>query len=197
MKKTTNTREKEINPLWLLGGNPNAIEQQEARGQEELVASQQLPRKCNHPHGTNAAEQYAKMGIKVLTTSKGDDLFLGVKLPDGWKKQATEHSMWNKLIDNKGRERASFFYKAAFYDRSSFINFETRYYTTIKYLEEKNPKQDWDTARISEVRDRNDNSVLFSTDKYFYEDAEKVSYHATDWLKNKFPDWQDINAYWD
>jgi len=50
-----------------------------------------------------------------------------VELPIGWKKRSTGHSMWNDLVDDKGRVRATFFYKAAFYDRDAFINFERRY----------------------------------------------------------------------
>lgn len=109
---------------WLFGGNPNAIEQQEAQGQKDLSDSTQLPRIVNYPRGANPVELYSKMGITVLTTSKGDDLFMGVKLPAGWKVQPTDHSMWSDLIDNEGKKRASIFYKAAFYDRDAFINFE-------------------------------------------------------------------------
>ena len=42
MSKITNTS-KNHNPEWLLGGNPGAIENQEAKGQEELVNADVLP----------------------------------------------------------------------------------------------------------------------------------------------------------
>ena len=45
-----------------------------------------------------------------------------VKLPAGWKKQATDHSMWSKLLDESGAVVASIFYKAAFYDRIAEMN---------------------------------------------------------------------------
>ena len=57
-----------------------------------------------------------------------DDLFVEVTLPAGWKKEATDHSMWSKLVDDKGRERASIFYKAAFYDRDAHINITQRFH---------------------------------------------------------------------
>ena len=109
---------------WLFGGNPNAIEDQEAKGQQELVMSSQLPVKVNSPRGVNAAEKYTELGIKVIEQTNGDNLFLNVTLPDGWQIQPTGHSMWSKLIDANGKEIASIFCKAAFYDREAFINFE-------------------------------------------------------------------------
>jgi len=58
----------------------------------------------------------------IVFGEKVDDLFTSVTLPEGWHKEATEHAMWSKLIDDQGRERASIFYKAAFYDRSAFMS---------------------------------------------------------------------------
>jgi hypothetical protein len=104
---------------WLGGGNPSAIEDQEAQGQKELVASSQLPRKLN-PR-SDAKEVYKKMGIKVSDDTK-DPLFYDVVLPTGWKIKATDHSMWSTLLDENSNEVGSIFYKAAFYDRDAFIN---------------------------------------------------------------------------
>lgn len=132
MKKVTDT--SRLDPAILLlemmasGGSSQAIVAQEARGQQEVVNSDQLPTK-----GLLGAERhlYEAMGIKILTPGPGaehtlpdaktDTLFTMVELPKGWKKVATNHSMWNNLVDEKGRIRATFFYKAAFYDREAFI----------------------------------------------------------------------------
>src|SRR6185436_8068032 len=43
------------------------------------------------------------------------------------KKIATDHSMYTDLVDDKGRVRASIFYKAAFYDRKADISFKRRF----------------------------------------------------------------------
>ncbi len=86
MDKVTNTS-KRPRLEWLMGGNPNAIEAQEAQGQKELVNSSQLPSKVNSPRGVNIEEQYALMGIKVIGKTQGDELFLDVELPNGWKKE--------------------------------------------------------------------------------------------------------------
>jgi len=180
MKKITNT-EKEPRFEWLLGGNPNAIEQQEKQGQQELVSSLQLPRKVNSPRGVNAAEQYHKMGIQVFTSSKGDDLFLGVKLPEGWKKEATEHSMWSRLLDNNGIERGSIFYKAAFYDRDSFINFNTRYHV--------------DYVKVGETYEYAAKDRLTGLELFRSENQD--SNLCRTFLTENYPDWEDINSYWE
>lgn len=54
-------------------------------------------------------QQYEKMGIKIL--GEADDLFYSVELPDGWEIKPTSHHMWNDVVDDKSRERISFFYK--------------------------------------------------------------------------------------
>jgi hypothetical protein len=187
-KKTENTHN---NPHWdwVMGGNPTAIERQEAEGQKELVESLQLPKRCNSPRGINAVEQYAKMGIKVFTGSKGDDLFMGVKLPKGWTKKATDHSMWCELIDDKGRKRAAIFYKAAFYDRDAFINFETRYQYTTKFLDEKDEKGYKKFYYV--VTDGT--KELYVTDICNENNYNEL---AENFLNENYPDWRDINAYW-
>jgi len=193
MKKTTNTANFP-HPEWVMGGNPNAIEMQESEGQKELVSSMQLPRKCNHPHGINATEQYNKMGIKVFTSSKGDDLFMGVKLPDGWKKESTDHAMWNNLIDDKGRIRATFFYKGAFYDREAFINFRHRYSVSQEYVEttEKNS-----FPKFYCVKDNATDEIIFKTEiSYEYYD-DNIRQQCVDYLKTNYPEYENLNSYWD
>lgn len=136
MNITNTTTEAVNNPLIGFMDALN-IPAAEARGQMELVNSSQLPSKMNSYSKDNSKllEIYEKLGIKVLGQSKGDNLFLDVVLPEGWKKRGTSHSMWNELVDDKGRVRATFFYKAAFYDRDAFINFNKRYgFSTITYL---------------------------------------------------------------
>lgn len=191
--KTTNTS-KEQHIDWLFGMNPRSIENQESQGQKELVDSDQLPAKLNSYAKESPIEQYKKMGIEVIGQSEGDNLFLNVKLPNGWKKEPTDHSMWNKLVDDNGRTRAMFFYKAAFYDRDSFINFETRY-----KIESVFPDND---SCGYVVKDGDD--ILFDAgivdkknNEDYYEKQGKLRNDCINWLNTNFPNWQDIDAYWD
>ncbi len=193
MDKVTNTS-KRPRLEWLMGGNPNAIEAQEAQGQKELVNSSQLPSKVNSPRGVNIEEQYALMGIKVIGKTQGDELFLDVELPNGWKKEATDHSMWNKLVDDNGRERASFFYKAAFYDRDAFVNFSTRYNWNSKYYDEKIEN---DNVKTAVVKDNATGEILFESEKHTWRNSEEFEKQAKEYLQTNFPDAENINAYWD
>lgn len=113
----TNTSANEVQPEWLLGGNPGAILQQESRGQKELVNSTQLPTECR-------AEDRAKLeaaGVVFGEPNENDPLFCDVTLPAGWKKVETDHSMWTDLVDGDGVKRGAIFYKAAFYDRRATL----------------------------------------------------------------------------
>jgi hypothetical protein len=92
---------------------PGGIEAQEARGQQALVSSDELPKDAPW-------DELEAMGIK-----KGapvGDLFVLATLPDGWKKVATGHSMWSELRNAEDKVVANIFYKAAFYDRSARLS---------------------------------------------------------------------------
>lgn len=115
--KIENTSRTGVNPAWLRGGNPNAIEAQEARGQQELVESAQLP--VNVRGDKSALE---KAGVVFGEPCKSDPLFCFAQLPAGWSKRPTDHAMWSELVDGNGNVRATIFYKAAFYDRDAFMN---------------------------------------------------------------------------
>lgn len=103
------------------GSASSAIYAQEAAGQKSFVGSTTLPTEVQRKELLEAA------GVKFLGPVEGDNLFQYVELPEGWQKQPTDHSMWSKLVDEQGRERASIFYKAAFYDRRA-----TAYATELK-----------------------------------------------------------------
>lgn len=115
--KITNTASDEVRPEWVMGGNPSAIVQQEARGQKELVNSTQLPTKCSP--ASRATLEAA--GVVFGKPNERDPMFCDATLPAGWKKVATDHSMWTDIVDETGKKRGSIFYKAAFYDRSATL----------------------------------------------------------------------------
>lgn len=102
-------------------GTVKGILASEKAGQDTLVNSDILPREIGHMKSDSKAE-LESLGIQV--TGVHDDLFYTVVLPDGWYKTGTDHSMWSELFDENGKQRASMFYKAAFYDRRAFIRIE-------------------------------------------------------------------------
>ena len=205
------------------------IENQERRGQQSVIANQQLPKHVNelsmwevcskgitkdmdydernkistHNNITYTKEQYEKMGIVIL--GEYDDLLYNVRLPDGWQIKATNHSMWNNLIDNKGRKRADFFYKASYHDRKAFTNFDTRFHIIVDHITPMSAGYDvWKNSDYKGFAKDGD-IVIFetecvpSTGDYSKDDRVKdeLRKQLEDYMKSNYPDYIDINAYWD
>lgn len=195
-KPVTNTATEEKNVGWLMGGNPNAIEAQEARGQRELESSTQLP-----SEGSNDPA-WAKMGVIFGEPTRGDPLFRSATLPAGWTKKATDHSMWLKLYDEKGRERARIFYKAAFYDRKAHIRPTRRFDARSVYVEGRGldhlQYEVTDCARQVFVTDVVFQKCETPEDWEKAREIEKVQRQACiDWVSSRFPQWEDAAAHWD
>lgn len=111
----------------------NVIERQEKRGQINLERSEKLP--INRNQYTKKEDPEYKEKLNALGFDVGediDDLFMSVKLPEGWSIKGTDHSMYSNLIDGNGNKRASIFYKAAFYDRDASMSFNRRFSVSYK-----------------------------------------------------------------
>lgn len=187
------TKAAETDPLGMLLETigPGAIERQEARGQSELVASSTLP--------VPTAEQRRVLegyGVVFAGPAEGDPMFLSVTLPEGWRKQATDHAMWSHLLDAQGRKRASIFYKAAFYDRRADMHLERRY--TIE--------RDYERKTEYVYRAKDGDTIIHETtpvpvptvggwqERDAAEDAARGM--ATVWLDAHAPGWQAFDAHW-
>ncbi|MER6575771.1 hypothetical protein [Nonomuraea sp. NPDC001023] len=118
-----------IDPLLLLAdalgsdGLTGSIARMEAQGQRQIVNSTVLPARMNY--GTE--DELIALGFKLGDKVEGDPLFRQVTLPNGWKREGSDHAMWSYVVDELGRRRVSVFYKAAFYDRGAFLNVNTVY----------------------------------------------------------------------
>jgi hypothetical protein len=194
----------EENPMLVLLeamiGVKDPIERQEERGQQDFVNSAVLPHKFNFC----TMEQFTEMGI--VFGGKVDDLFSNATLPDGWRKEATNHSMWSKLIDDQGRERASIFYKAAFYDRDAFLNITQRYSCHVE------PINGWDADTeywhctvtdcgnaiwISEqIGPEPDSKAPRDVCVKWYDKKDELAKVGHAWLDDHYPDWKNPLAYW-
>lgn len=219
---------------WFLserGEDPSkAIKNQEKRGQAEVVRTQRLPRKINDHNvpreifwsGTTqdmdyetkrqitsanieayTRVQYEKMGIEII--GEADDLFWNVKLPEGWEVKATDHSMWNEVRDNKGRKRMTFFYKAAFYDRSAFSNLQTRFQLDVSHTAD--PDSDYEIWKASDfqgtVKDRDviicQTRCVPATGDYSKDDKikDELWEELIAFMNDHWPEYKDVHAYWD
>lgn len=190
MKTVRNTEKTMSLPEFLardMATGGHAIEHQEAQGQKELVNSDVLPRKLRYV----TQEQLQSLGFEFLGEVPDDELFQYVKLPEGWMKKSTNHSMWSILVDEKGRERASIFYKAAFYDRDAFLNMTQRFMVTSEYRGDSPHDQSCfivvkDSGKV--IKDFGERENLF--------DASKMD-TAKKWLSENYPEHENVTAYWD
>lgn len=103
------------------GGMTDAIGEMESQGQRELLHSEVIPTRVNY--GTE--EELTALGFQLGERVEGDPMFRRATLPEGWKREGSEHAMWSHIVDQLGRQRISIFYKAAFYDRDAFVSINT------------------------------------------------------------------------
>lgn len=100
------------------------IERMERDGQRQLVNSDRLPSRINAP-GRPQAEaraEFEALGFTFGDPDPDDPMFMSATLPEGWKREGSDHAMWSYLLDTAGRQRVGIFYKAAFYDRSAHMH---------------------------------------------------------------------------
>lgn len=172
----------------------DAIVAQEAAGQSSFVNSDTLPQEMSD----ETRQALAKAGVIFGDPVPGDDMFVYVQLPQGWRREGTSHNMHSELLDERGRVRAHIFYKAAFYDRRADINAVGRFRTRWDYDVP-------DGTLFMNVLDGGD--VIFTaSDTYegdeYGEDYYRVSGELRDkcdsWLiENGFPKWKNAGMYWD
>lgn len=127
----------------MIEGSTGYIEGMEAAGQRQLVDSCDLPTK-----GSDDPE-FLRLGFTFGEPHQDDPMFRPATLPEGWKKQGTDHAMHSKIVDTLGRERVGVFYKAAFYDRRADMRLTTvaGYVMHLLYNDEKPILDDeWATA---------------------------------------------------
>jgi hypothetical protein len=193
----------------IIATTPGGIERQEAQGQADMVRNCRLPKKLNgYDQKYTIQQAYEKMGIKVL--GDADDIFYKVQLPEGWQLKPQEdssNSYWSNLIDNKGRNRASIFYKAAFYDRSAHISLERRFSCEVE------PEDHYEKDISSKERSKmlwqgtvyDGKKAIFATKPIIRSgdaskreaEEKKMLAECEAFLKKNYPKWKDDFAYWD
>ncbi len=184
----------------------SAIMAQEAQGQQKLVNSTALPKKGLE------RELFEQMGVVIGDDI--DDLFIEAQLPKGWRKVATNHAMWSKLLDEQGRERASIFYKAAFYDRDAHISLMRRFSCRVEPVRgwDANYKQSewwcevydgdvsiWQSESIEAEPEYNldDSEAKRAAWLRWQERKSALGELGKAWLDEHYPDWNNPLAYWD
>ena len=132
---TAAMRDDPAEPLLILaeamgiGSAESFIVGQERAGQRELVNSDRLPTDVR-----DRAELEA-LGFTFGDPDPDDPLFCPATLPEGWKREASDHDMWSYITDQHGRKRVAIFYKAAFYDRRAFMRLESLDWYVTQFVE--------------------------------------------------------------
>jgi hypothetical protein len=189
------------------------IEEQEAQGQREAVKSESLP-----TPDAKIRVQYENLGVIFGAPVHGDPIFTHATLPKGWSIKPTDHVMHNSIVDAAGRVRGSFFYKAAFYDRSANLRAPARRYCVIKHCEASREDADdcYDDYKILDydVVDNATGVVIFSVKRVVEalspnkggdhgewwrqsnEIESAVAAECKAWLDENYPDHENHAAYW-
>lgn len=176
---------------FLVAATPGGIERQEKDGQTALVASTNMPLDLRPNR-----EAYEKLGFTF--GDKIDEVFQHATLPKGWTRKATDHSMWSRILDDKGRERVAVFYKAAFYDRHADARLEARYKIETMYH---------DSEGFTHL-EKDENCIVvtdggkaiyqeFATKRDDWKQSDEHRTSAERWLLEHYPDARDPTAYWD
>lgn len=175
----------------IAASTPGGILAQEAAGQRMLVDSGALLPKRTTGIGDGPTREQITAETGIVFGDDKDDLFVNVTLPAGWKIEATGHSMWSKVLDANGIERAEIFYKAAFYDRSAHCYFHQRFNYENDYAEP--------IASIF-VKDRKTGQVVYTAGTVTSEQyslREELYGGARTWLEKHYPNYRDPFAYWE
>jgi hypothetical protein len=189
----------------LAGMGDGSIERQEARGQSKLCASELIPVDIRVKDGEKILEDFGFILGDVLDD---DPLFREATLPDGWSISPTDHAMWSYLLDGNSRKRGSIFYKAAFYDRSSFLRLNTRFSYEENYDDDVcfvNHNQVKSQFYVSDgdkrVFETSLEDVPMKDGERDFEECASLRRRQENeckkWLKENYPDWKDYCAYWD
>jgi hypothetical protein len=97
----------------LLASVGDGIPAMERQGQRQMVASTTLPTDL----GLSSEADFTALGFTLGPVVTGDPLFREATLPDGWSRVGSEHAQGSHIVDERGLQRVTIFYKSAFYDR--------------------------------------------------------------------------------
>lgn len=103
----------------MAGGQSDYITGMESQGQREVVQSESLPSESLRDGDDDALRA---LGLTLGEPYDDDPLFRPATLPEGWRREPTDHALWSRIVDERGIDRVLVFYKAAFYDRKAHVS---------------------------------------------------------------------------
>lgn len=163
-----------------------------------------LPVKTGKGIRIDVAKQYGRMGIRQVDMLNNSKCHVG--LPGGWTVQDLGRGIWRRLIDGEGRRRAMYF--LADYGGGSFIVFCRRYEWDIR------PFDNYEDETVTDAQRRFDEwygvitdcgDEIARTEPYkpqTMREYERVmpnvlGRRCEEYLQKHYPEYMDVNAYWD
>lgn len=172
---------------FVVASTPGGIEAQEKAGQQMLVASSDLPKDMSPNR-----EAFEAVGFKF--GEDVDELFVKCTLPAGWKREASDHSMWSYIVDEEGRKRVGVFYKAAFYDRRADCRLEPKYAVQSEYP--TYPRDANSKVTVLITAGGLERRIIGDVDYTDHDGETRLRDEARAWLDQNYPLWKDPTAYW-
>lgn len=184
----------------LVASTPGGIEAQEAAGQRELVASERLPKEGTITTRFGEGTPY-RATLEQLGFVFGEDIdkvFVACTLPPGWRKEATDHAMWSRLLDADGHERAAIFFKAAFYDYHAHVSWTPRYQLRHHYAASPTlpEKYDQQSRQGYSVIDHQSDAIMWVSPALALDTDSSAYRDGLAWLREKYPLHENPFAYW-
>ncbi len=124
-----------------------------------------------------------------------DNVLYQATLPDGWKLES-DGGYWTTIIDEKGRNRGSYFYKGAFYDRSGHMKLFRKFFLSNVYAD----PEDFSSPVTLVVKEIGNENIVYEAgqcEKSYGDDYFKLEKKAKEWLNTHYPEWEDPTKYWD
>lgn len=175
---------------------------EEKQGEVERLPCRTCGGTCLAPSSIEALEEAGfEFGDRI------DDLFWEVSLPNGWRKEPTDHSMWTIVYGPDDGERARVFYKAAFYDRAAHFFLECRYRCQLTFQSAETvcgaPDYDidYDDQRNKQVLyDRLNEEIVRDSGEWIRRDAwrgrDDQRYELEQWADEHMPGWDHCLKSW-
>lgn len=123
-----------------------------------------------------------------------DSVTLEATLPEGWTILSSENGLETLLIDEKGRNRGSFFFRGNVLSRTGYMLLVQRYHATYYFI---NPNK---IGPIKVVATDFDGTVIFKAGycmNSYSNEYEHLLTKAKDFLNKNFPNWKNPINYWD
>ena len=150
-------------------------------------------------------EAWEKLGFE-FTDIEGDRLLVKAVLPEGWTiNKSPKNYYFSYIFDEKGRARAEFFYAPQFWDRDAHMELITRFKDRCHYSESNDGK---DSKKIIYFGSEDEELFVAGVVEWKSTDSDEVKMEnylkeeelweaAKKWGNEHYPNWRDIDAYWD